>query len=272
MILMKTTKLILATLLIGLMVISCKVGLGKKDKDEDKNLLTFLYLDSISGHCAKVTKENNTYTADLSPIPKGGCNAGTILGGTTKEDIENKLKNDFNELITLINNEFSTECGNEKSALQSIVDNPPALFDTQAQNLADQLANGKIKFYPIDNLVEEGKNFLINVNPNDDITNEEDVKTLKAASLEEYKKYYKLYSLMGFSDPSSSCKTAVQNKMDQEFSAENYFILINHPISGNLFAIPTDTTNKDNKVLQAQCYYGSGANQNQKCSTLNNEF
>ncbi|MCX7997539.1 MAG: hypothetical protein N3A69_01120, partial [Leptospiraceae bacterium] len=86
---MKKLFLFSLILIFGLLSANCH----KKKDDSQKNTLMLLGLyiaDQQSGNCAVVSKNTSTniYTAFLYPIPKGGCNAGTIYGGTTATEIK----------------------------------------------------------------------------------------------------------------------------------------------------------------------------------------
>lgn len=270
----KLTSLLLIFLL-GFVGITCKVGkvgFGKKDDDKkDKenatNLLGLVYLDQISGHCAEVKKNTSGgqtyYSAFLYPIPKGGCNADTIYGGTTYDAIKQKLINDLSNLVSIIDNEFPNECPNTKNLINSMINNESNSLAYLVNFTLDKLSS--TKFYPIGSMIEEAKNNLISSNTLDDITTEEDVRTLTPASLDEYKRYSSLFDIFSYSASAfdSNCISALQNKLNTEFPASKYF---------RLLPITVDNTNKNNKVLFTQCSYGSYAPPSQKCTSLNEEF
>ncbi|MCS7206018.1 MAG: hypothetical protein NZ853_10010 [Leptospiraceae bacterium] len=266
-----TKTLFVLVVAIGLVGANCQ----QKKKDDRTPLLLLGFTvteqqrieqERRSGNCAFVAKQssggNTYYVANLSPLPKGACNVTGALPllGTTPEEVKNKIIQFYQSLINLINAEFTSECPQTKGKIEQI--------KTQVETFPLDFFQiyvidpNKIKFYPIQNLIEEGKNFIINIDPNDEIANEEDLKTLQIASVAEYERYNILSGIKGFAQSPPPPEQSCVNKMEQVFNNSNISPLNN-------------SYKKNSKVISAICYYGQNLPSqfaNQKCTSLNEEF
>lgn len=245
-------------LLLGLAFLNCQ---KKKDKS---NFLLLLGLNSLAnqqtGNCASVLKENNIYDATLLPFPRGACNAGTLDGGTTVEEIKLKYKADFTSYISIINSEFAGQCVATKTKIEFYLTD--AELNSRAEGRANELKN--TRFFVIENLVEEGKYALINENPNDEIATLEDVKTLKPVSFEEFRKYipYYLINIIAVDEDDSTCSALASQKIVQSFPSNQY-------------SMEDGNYKKNTKIFGINCYYGDNLTANQqerKCATLKEKF
>lgn len=257
---MKKLKL----LSIGCLVVFLLANCQKKDDNNNDALLLLLLVASqqTSGNCAEVFKSGNVYNATLTPIPRGGCNANRIYGGTTVEPIKAKSKSNLQELVQLIDSEFSGQCNQTKQAIQAVI-NDDAGLTILANETAAYLQN--TRFFPIPNLVREAAKTLINAFPNDPIATNDDVATLKPASLNETIRFLDYFSLNNylFETNELSCITAVSNKLNQAFPANSFYPSFDPNATG---------IQKNSKVLITNCEYGTGASEDLKCATLNNQF
>ncbi|RHX88215.1 hypothetical protein DLM78_04470 [Leptospira stimsonii] len=243
--------------LVFLLALTMFLSACKKDKDDNTATAALLFLlDQTSGNCAVVTRTSSTlFTANLTVIPKGGCNQATITGSSLAA----------NTLLTQANYDaaqtLATSLGctaNTKTALTTAKNavntsaTAQSTFDTNAE---------KTRYFPIADLRVEGI-VALNTALSPLGFSQAEVLALNLLSVDLLKALtpitYLSTAATGAGD--AACLTAVGNKIATDYA-------------GVYTYDQTATTKaKITKLAQAQCTYGSGAAVTSTCATLNTQF
>jgi hypothetical protein len=195
--------------------------------------------DQQSGNCATVTKSGTTYTASMTPIPKGACSIAT-----TRDAQVTKLKTFYAKMIDVYTRAGSA-CDPTRTSIQSqsnaltVNSNLGAGANSTEEQYATYISNQKA--FIVGSLVTEAAIPLTIAGYT--------VANTTSGSVDQYF----LAQSNHYANGSSSCQSAVK-ALDSSYFAE----------------ITAKT--KVNLINDNSCKYGAGSDSTNKCASLSELF
>ncbi len=212
----------------------------KKDNTPTLGLLALAYASDLqNGNCATVTKTGTSYSASITPIPKGACSIAT-----TREAAVAKIKAIYAKYIDIYTRAGSA-CDATKTSIQSqsnaltVNSNLGAGANASEDQYATYIA--KQKAYVVGNLVTETTTPLTTAGYT--------VANTTSGSVDQY--FLALSNLSA--NGSSACQTAVK-ALDSTYFAE------------------VTAKTKVNLINDNSCKYGTGSDSTNKCASLSEQF
>lgn len=265
---LKNMKLMAAMLLIVAFAVNCP---KKKNDDDTAIAALLLYVnDQQSGNCAGITKSGTGYSASLSPVPKGGCNLDTLLGGTTVASRKTFVINSYKNTRTLL--ATYSECQSTTNVMtDAVIENHVnSAYNKTQESIDTEVSNAK--YVSIGNLLVEGATRLTALRTTYPTLS----ANLTVSSLNDYRTIISFFNvLLGQNGVSTFTTLAATNgatdatacgtKVNTEYTALTKVNLIDF---GGTVADPALKTN----AMTVQCKYGTSATDADRCVSLNDQF
>ncbi|PJZ69014.1 hypothetical protein CH373_04115 [Leptospira perolatii] len=210
--------------------------------------------------CAKVLRSSSdVYLAEVDLIPYERCKK-EILYGTNPEEYRAIRLEEFKKSLEIVS-PLPTECAVTISYLQERIDDPSKI-QTPTQAIIDMT-----RYYPVENLLKEIRNYLLNYTDYNYTPISEE--TFAGSQIGKYSEFQRLSELKVAAQlqyyeqiSETACSQSVMGIAQTEFPEETYF-WGSHVDSSRTF-------------LFAYCYYGNyfdvPERENVKCATLSEEF
>jgi hypothetical protein len=230
---------IIALAVVLALTANCKKD-EKKDNTPTLGLLALAYASDLqSGNCATVTKTGTSYSASITPIPKGACTVAT-----TREAAVLKFKAFYAKMIDVYTKAGSA-CDSTKTTIQSQSDalTVNSNLGPGSNSTEDQYATyiAKQKAFVVGNLVSEGAITLSTAGYT--------VANTTSGSVDQY---FLAQSNL-YANGSSACQTAVK-ALDSVYFAE------------------VTAKTKVNLINDNSCKYGTGSDSTNRCASLSEQY
>lgn len=241
-------------------------GCEEDDNNDDQTLLLLGAAYLLTGNCATVVKSSSTlYSATITGVPNGGCNAATLIGETRAAGVT-ALRSTFSRLISAIR-AGGADCTSTADTFQTSVNSlTETTFCTSLglSNACDTEARwaeevGKRRYISVGNGRDEALTAILNT-ASLSLTAAQ-VASLRLLGPDESAQSSAIQSTTG------ACKTALQALYPSVNASAITGLTASTSIGGTAIASVASPL-----IASVSCTYGSSATTTNRCATLNNQF